>query len=290
MLLDWTAPSGAAYYSEYQTNGGDDRYTRPAPGLVGRSPVVLRGWDFGVRRPGVVFAQWDAAMRRLWVLREMMPGFWDSSADTDYGIDVRSFRDAVLFLSGQIGMDVLRERPPAMDLINRIAETPEYPLPPWFGNAANVRFVDFALGREVNRRLESEEQLLTYAGILAESGIFINEVSDDWATRETVMRELLTVRPDGWPGLILDPLCPILIRGLNGGIQYHKKTKLNSLPEKAARDGYFEHLHDCVNYIAVSVSSPIIHKESQQVAAPVMRNAERVEQIPDGVDFWIGGR
>ena len=230
-------------------------------------------------------------MKRLWVMREMMPGFWDSTANSDYGIDIRSFRDSVLFLSGQSGTDSLS--PAALDLVNRIAETSEYPVPPWFSLGAGdnpVIFQDFALGREVNRRMETEEQLLTYADILAERGIYVNEANENWEVREGVMRDLLLMREDGYPGLILDPSCAILITGMNGGIQYAKKTKMNPLPEAAARDGFFEHLHDCLNYIAVSMLPAVIYKESRPVQTAFLRGNERIETPTDGVDFWIGGR
>jgi hypothetical protein len=293
MLLDWTSPSGSAYYAEYQTNGGNDTYVRKCPGITGRHPIIYRGWDFGVRRPACVWGQYDPDARRLWIIREMMPGFWDSSINTDYGIDIRAFRDSVLFLSGQLDVDQMK--PAALDLVNRIAEASEYPLPPWFGPSGElqfsgrpVQFTDFALGREVNRRQESEEQLLTYADILAERGIFINDANENWDVRETVMRELLNVRPDGYPGILFDPACPILIAGYNGGIQYTKKTKMSALPEASSRDGYFEHLHDCVNYVAVSVTPAVEYRHSAPVPTALLRGNERIETPTDAMEFWIG--
>jgi hypothetical protein len=289
MLLDWTAPTGASYYAEYEKNGGDAEYVHSAKGASGKRPLILRGWDFGVRKPACVWAQYDPSMRRLWVLREMMPGWWDSRLDSDYGIDIRSFRDSVLFLSGQLPSQALSER--AIDLVNRIAESPDYPVPTehgWF--SGNEQFMDFALGREVNRRMETEEQLLTYADILSERGVVVTEANENWDVRETVMRELLTKRSDGWPGLFLDPACRILISGFNGGFQYAKKTKQNSLPEAANRDGYFEHLHDCLNYISVSMLSAVIRPETQAVPTAVLRNTDLRTVVSDGVDYWVGKR
>lgn len=53
---DWTSPSGAAYYSEFEAYGGRDHYAFTCEGLI-PGVRVGRGWDFGIRNPSVVWAE-----------------------------------------------------------------------------------------------------------------------------------------------------------------------------------------------------------------------------------------
>jgi hypothetical protein len=253
---DWASPAGDAYYPEFQVNGGMDTYVAKIPGLLVGQPV-FRLWDFGFRRPACLWAQKDPHRNRLYVLREMMPG-WDEMATSEEGIDVRSFRDAVLCLSGVIGRASLGPR--AQLLIQRIADS-SYPSPPWFVDGAQpIQWVDFA-GPEchqINDQPEEDSSSRTRAQILGEAGIEIQVRTQGKGAREDIIRELLKVRRPcqdghgeecpGHPGLLFDPACAILIRGFAGGIAYERATPQNPLPVNPIKDGYFEHLHDCLGY------------------------------------------
>ena len=55
-LRDWTSAGGLSFYPEFMERPG--RYIRRAPGLIDGLPVI-RGWDFGYRRPALVWLQYS---------------------------------------------------------------------------------------------------------------------------------------------------------------------------------------------------------------------------------------
>jgi hypothetical protein len=58
---------------------------------------------------------------------------------------------------------------------------------------------------------------------------------------------------DGHVGLLLDPACPILIRGLSSGIVYAKSTPQNPDPKEPAKDAVYSHLHEALGYTLTNV-------------------------------------
>ena len=260
---DWTSPAGDAYYPEFVLNGGTDTYVFDPPGLL--DGPILRPWDFGIRHPAILFCQLDVEHQRLFILRELMPGWMALPGASEFGIDIRSFRDTVHYLSGEWPLEALNTR--AMNLVQNIHEEPSYPTPPWIppSPALPWQFLDFA-GPEVDYTSdmpEHDSQAVTRAQVLAETGIQIQKASNSFEASEDIIRELLRVRKpcdlghgsdcEGHPGLLVSKHCPILIKGLSGGICYPKPTPQNPLPINPAKDGYFEHLHDCLRYLCTAI-------------------------------------
>lgn len=236
---DWTTASGTAFYPEFAMQ--KERYIRPAVGLLADEPVV-RSWDFGYRRPGVLWMQFARKSRRLWVLRELLPE----------NLDTYSLRDLVLYLSGQRRFEDIAHRTRAVEWL-RVLEAAGQPPAPWF--AADTRFWDYS-GPEalkVSASVEGEHANRTDAAILQSEGIHLEMFSSSLAAREQIVRRLLMVRADGQPGIWIDPSCRRLIEGMSGGIAFAQATALNPIPTGPRKDGYYEHLHDCLGYAVVNL-------------------------------------
>jgi hypothetical protein len=64
---------------------------------------------------------------------------------------------------------------------------------------------------------------------------------------DVVRRMLFPLRKDGRPWIVVHPRCTILIDGFQGGYCY----KDEDVPkEEPAKDGYYDHLQDCLRYMA----------------------------------------
>ena len=122
------------------------------------------------------------------------------------------------------------------------------------------------------------------AKINAEGGIYINDVNENWPVRDEIMRDLLQIRPDGHPGILFDPYCPLLIDGFEGGIQFTKKTMNNNLPEIPAKDGWFEHTHEALNYIATGIVSAVRYSQHVEQGIAMLRSTDR--PIQDRAQYW----
>jgi hypothetical protein len=244
-FIDWTASIGSQFYPEYMALGGRSLFVAPSPGLVLSLPVY-RGWDFGFHHPACVWFQYSRRSHRVWFLRELMP--------TD--IDIYSFADLVLYLSGQTRIENLGPRAQAeVALIQSEPRLPDYARRvPWFPPLATpLNFRDFA-GHEAlmpSDRVEQEKEEKTHADILASKGIILNAHGVSPNARESVMRRLLRVYPDGHPGIIFDPACPMFIDGMHGGFQYKEPTKGDPIPNTMKKDGFYVNLHDAAGYALV---------------------------------------
>jgi hypothetical protein len=274
--IDWTSPAGDAYYPEFTLNGGRDKYVVDIEGLI--DGPIYRGWDFGFRHPAVVWMQYSEAQRRLVIFRELMPGWQDEMHKSELGLDLRSFIDVVKYLSGEIPLADLER--PSMSLIAQIHAEPRYPKPPWFPPSVIPRkFID-CVGPEVRHSSDVAQagQAASRLLILREKGLqpFVadGDVDTHLKAREEIMRDLLKLRGDGWPGLILSPYCPILTDGYSSGITYPKATPQEQTPAKPRKDGYYEHLHDGVGYTIIQVV-PVAALRTQAAMGEVQIGPDR---------------
>lgn len=237
-LRDWSSAAGDAFYPEF----GAQPHKYIAPALRLPNLPICRGWDFGFRHPACVWFAYSPRSDRVVVLREIMPE----------NLDTYSFRDLVLFLSGQKRIEDIEKRPSAMAWVKKIRDDPRLPAPPWFeaDASAPIRWLDFSgpEATKVSASVEGEHKERTDKAILEADGITLECPSVSVKAREAVMRRLLQTRSDGWGGIIFDPACRILIEGMNGAIAYPKATKVNPDPTEPCKDGYYEHLHDSIGY------------------------------------------
>lgn len=243
MKIDRTSQAGKAFYPAFAEN--PQRYIRKAPGLID-APIV-RGWDAGRRNPAFIAGQWSKRSRRFWVLRELSPN----------DCDMYAFRDIVKFLCGQLSYESLaaHDTPSgtnrAYEIIREIAADKSYPAPPWF-EGANA-FIDLG-GHEFVRPgpgLTKAGEPQVAAEILALGDIYIQPPYTFKRSRYEIIRALAKVRSDGLPGLMIDPACSMLIRGLCGEIVWAKGTEKNPEPNEPQENRY-SHLHDALGYALVN--------------------------------------
>jgi hypothetical protein len=133
----------------------------------------------------------------------------------------------------------------ALQIINDINEPDSgYPPAPWFQGSLK-EWVDHGLPEAVapSRIVTPTEK--TDADVLASAGIFLQTSYAFLGNREQVMRALLRMRPDGWPGILWDPACKHSIRMMNGGLtrQRDKKTG-RPIGDKYNKPGLMDDLYD----------------------------------------------
>lgn len=250
-LRDWESASGDTFYPEFDLfdEKKPSAIVIPARGVIRNKPIV-RGWDFG-RHAACIWLQYDDEADRVYVLRELMTE----------GLGADSFRDLVMFLSGQIGERELDHK--ALLWLGRLRKDKRYPPPPWFQpDGQPLRFLDFAGHEATQERAEVSSQTKEKSSkeILAAGGIMLHSPFVTVRARENVMRRLLKWRPDQYPGILFDPACPILIAGMKGGIAYPEGTKANPEPEEPKKDGYYDHLHDAAGYALVNTVPAVAPK------------------------------
>jgi len=173
-----------------------------------------------------------------------------------YDIDTYQFRDLVRYLSGQLTKESLEKHPRAMQMLEEnIANEEAYPIPPWF--EGRHRFLDFAGHEGVMgaRGLVKETEKRTAQEILALGDIHLYTQFTFQASRTEIINGLSRMRADGWPGLIIDPHCPLLWTGLVSGIVYAKSTPQHPDPVEAAKDPTYSHLHDALGYALTNIAS-----------------------------------
>ena len=127
--------------------------------------------------------------------------------------------------------------------------------PPWF--EGRHRFLDFAGHEGVMgaRGLVRDTEKRTAQEILALGDIHLYTQFTFQASRTEIINGLSRMRADGWPGLIIDPHCPLLWTGLVSGIVYAKSTPQHPDPIEAAKDPTYSHLHDALGYALTNIAS-----------------------------------
>lgn len=265
-LLDRTTPSGDAFYFEFMKNGGRPIYVKKAQGLL--DTHVSRSFDFGVRRPACTWYQYDSFADLVWYYREFMP----------HDCGTHDFRDVVLFLSGEMEYDELTGD--ARYWADEVAAREWNPKPPWFD--PGQRFINFC-GPEAFRRqaaaMRNPEES-TDADIMAAGGIHLVEWNGPVLGRTKVMRRLLKIRKNHYPGALFDPACEELIRLMSGGLTFGKPTEEDPKPNTPRKDGHFDNLHDSATYgLAHEVSAEDV-KPKPRPAQVSFVNRMRVESTP----------
>lgn len=287
-LLDWTSSEGSPFFPEFASH--PTRYVDIRP--VNPHLPVIRGWDFGRRKPAVVWMQEQDG--QVIVLRSIMPE----------DIDIHSFRDLVLYLSGQslrpdlpatspeLELEMLKRRPKAIRFLYDLTqERPWWPdgdparqnyVIPFF--PPGIRFLDFS-GPEAyqEKSFETEEKEKADAEVLAAGGINISWLWKPESYGDTVIRKLMLAMPDGRPGLICHPASRLVIQALAGSLTYATSTKEHPDPDKVRDDGHYINIYDAMRYGIVNMSDVAERVQSykrlfkeQKEADRDKRNAEKM--------------
>jgi hypothetical protein len=176
-----------------------------------------------------------------------------------YEIDTYQFRDLVKYLSGQLSYEGLAAHPRALQMLEELKFNKAYYDPekghtfPWF--QGGHKFLDFAGNEGVmgGRGLQRKDEAKTAAEILGLGDIILYSRQTLHAKRAEVINGLSRMRADGWPGLIIDPACPLLWSGLIGGITRAKPTEVNPNPSDVAPHATYSHIHDSFGYAVTNM-------------------------------------
>ena len=199
-----------------------------------------------------------------------------------------------MYLSGQIDLDdnELRRRPKALSYIQKFRE--EGPVP-WF--PPGYSFLDFS-GLEATHtsKIFSDAGERTNREVLAARGITLSALPQLVSAGETILRRLFQPLNDEQAGIWfkrrMDTVtCPILFRGLNGGLTRKKDPKTGRVLDEISKDHYFDHLHDCIRYIATGTLSPAELAKQAGTKPPKNRDefirSMQEEDVPDGYTRWV---
>jgi len=243
MKIDRSSNAGRPFYPGFAEN--PRRYVQRIPHLL--DYPIVRGWDAGKRNPACCWLQFNRRQRRIWVIRELSPR----------DVDMYAFRDVVKYLSGQLSYDSLiahdtpNKTNRAYEILSELKQDSSYPTPPWFTGTHS--FIDVG-GHEFVRAgpgLTKAGEPQVAAEILALGDIYIQPPYSFKKSRYEIIRGLSKIRTDGLPGVLIDPACPVLIRGLCGEIIYAKGTPANPDPNEPAENAY-SHIHDALGYALVN--------------------------------------
>jgi hypothetical protein len=268
-LLDWTSAEGEAFYPNFAD--APERFVSRDTVFNPKWPV-FRGFDFGFRHPACVWVQ-RTDEGRIHVLHDLLPS----------DIDTHSFRDLVLFLSGQTlrpgtsydvqkELSYLAERPRAFEYAAAIirdgpwwgpaGERPDYPVPLF---PPGTRFYNYS-GPEaykVAAQVEGNKKERTDAEVFESAGIFLDCAYQSVEAGETLIRKTLLDR-GGRPGFSCNPSAVNTIPA-------------NPRPETAQKDGLFEHVHDALRYTVTHVVDPDMELP-ERIEPQQFRSQEELEK------------
>lgn len=276
MGRDWTMASGESFYPEFQFR--QDLIVKEVSHLIPDKPII-RGWDFGAVNPACMWMQ-QANSGRVAFLRETMPK----------NMNIHEFRDLVRYLSGQVDKAFLMEqgRERTLKEIARIEagnERPynKYPEPPWFEDGQ--KFIDYSgheavIQQSIHSSVKGEKKQRNDYEVLHAGGILLEAIYTGVSKREHAFRYLMGNMPDGYPGLVVDPACALMIEGLGGGIAFKKPTPMDPEPSTVAKDGFYQHLHDAAGYPLAQIV--ILSDRAAQPTSKVWRGRSLVED--DGME------
>ena len=255
-LISWTSSEGQPVFAEFATD--PKRYVDPGA-VVDSALPVLRGWDFGIRSPACIWLQVQKG--RVVVLRELVGS----------EIDIHSFRDLVMYLSGQElepnlpegerdALRALAKRPQALEHLRELQA-----MLPWWPDGVGrqpysipffepgLRWEDYS-GPEATQRqqFESMESEKSCAEVLASRHIYLRWNSLPVSYGENLIRKLLLDAPDGRPGILIHPQCTRLIEGLQGALTYRPPSKVDPKPNTMARPPGYIDIYDAFRYAVIN--------------------------------------
>lgn len=112
----------------------------------------------------------------------------------------------------------------------------------------------------------------TSAQILASEGVRLNIKQSEYSLRKQLIEQKLNSVTNGAPQMQVDASCKIINDGFLGGYRYptHKEGQQFGIKHEIPfKDGFYEHLMNCVEYVAVQIFRPVDTQEE----SPVLVNA-----------------
>lgn len=190
---------------------------------------------------------------------------WPSGKPVYVGFDFGFHRPAILCSSFDANgrWVILRELMGEDITIDRFGDVVVQKLNEWFPKASFVYYGDPA----GNQKSDKGER--TSIEVLATKGISISTSVSTIRQGIELVSQKLTKLIDGIPALLVSRHCPILNDALLGGYHYPQMKEGGPVGEVPKKDGYYEHLCDCLRYLAVNLLTfPAEEKSSSSVYVP----------------------
>lgn len=171
---------------------------------------VVRSWDFGIHHPAVIISQ--IIGDRLVILKEILG---DNELIEDFGKRVKSYCEKS-YGKGR-------------------------------GEGGLVAYEDFC---DPAGNQKSDKNPKTSVEILRGMKIYARSRSQHILDGVQIVRMMLhKTQIDAKPSLLVHPSCTNVIEGLMGGYHYPQKYDGTGEDPKPFKDGYYDHLQDCIRYL-----------------------------------------
>ena len=250
MERDWTTPAGEPYFAGFGEIG-KEAFIRQMTNLL--SGPVFVGFDFGRRYPAMGCFQYSVKSDRLWLVREFLP----------HDLFSHEFRDACRFLLGMLPWEKVPER--GQQRINEACAKPSglhcppWPRPDgtwgWFPPGTQYVFVGGKEAMQSQSNVTKAEDAVV-ADIFATGGMPLILVNPDVFGRNQLFGRFVSMREDGYPGVLIDPQCELTLLGFEGRWSFPKPTPSNPHPTDPHDDGWLINLLDAWGY-GVSAVCPL---------------------------------
>ena len=109
-------------------------------------------------------------------------------------------------------------------------------------------------GNQVNDKSEK-----TSVEVLADHGIHGYCKQSTYRERKEIIERKLATMHGDIPALIVDKSCRTIEEGFLGGYHYPQAKAMKQTPEEPVRDGFYEHLMNCMEYIIVNLCDSTGH-------------------------------
>lgn len=117
---------------------------------------------------------------------------------------------------------------------------------------ATYRHFGDPAGTQVNDKSDT-----TSEKILRSKGINVLSRKSEYSERKEIIDRLLNTMIVGKPSLMVDESCGIVNDGFLGGYHYPESKDGKPIDEMPVKDGYYEHLMNALEYIAVNIFTAV---------------------------------
>lgn len=249
-LRNWSVGKGDSFFPLFARNPEKYILRGDEAGLVLRSVTVVRGRDFGERRPACVWLQQDPGTGRLFIQHEWLGNH----------IGAHDARDVIAYASGEIPMNALGDGAlREVERLNKAAAGGKWPPLPWYTSLDGRpwEFADWSSNEalKTSSAVDTEKPEKTDADILAASGVMLRLFNASPQIMAKVLRFLMRDFPDGMPGMLISEYCPLLIEAFSGALQYPRATVTDPEPDigKWAKNGVHDNVADALGHAAVNL-------------------------------------
>lgn len=249
-LRNWSVGKGDSFFPLFARSPERFILREEEAGIVIRGVSLVRGRDFGERRPACVWLQQDPTTGRLFVEREWLGNH----------IGAHDARDVIAYASGEIPIQALADGAlREVERLNKAADAGKWPRLPWYTtlDGRPWEFIDWSSNEALKTyaSVDTEKPEKTDADILAARGTQLRLFNASPQIMAKVLRYLMRDFSDGMPGMLISEYCPLLIEAFSGALQYPRATVTDPEPDigKWAKNGVHDNVADALGHAAVNL-------------------------------------